>query len=155
MKNIPAKFYTRDLFTQKALDSSEQNGRLFRLYQTIAEAGDNAPAASQTVKQPVTLRSQPKSVTPENQEPVTPPQEPVTPENQEPAPQEPVTPETPEDTQGDGDKGGDAGEKLEFNNLGEAITYIASKYGVQVETENAARKLIEEKEGVKPVIHKG
>lgn len=138
MKNIPAKLYTNDPFTQKALDESDLNGRMFRLVQTVIEEGDKKPAA----KQP----------------PVNNPKPPVNTDTPEQAPEPPA--EQDDQPKDEGEKGGDTdgkqdNKKLEFANLGEAITYIAAKYGEQVETENAARKFIEEKEGVKPIIHKG
>lgn len=120
MKNIPAKFYTRDPFTQRALDSSDQLGRLYYHYQDIKEAED-APAVTPAVEAP---KEAPSNAAPQVENP------------------EEVSLETAGET------------PLEFGNLGEAITYIASKYGEQVETENAARKFIHEKEGIKVVIHK-
>ena len=73
--------------------------------------------------------------------------------------EEPTPGFPPDDAAGgdvsDGSGNGAGGEKLEFDNLAEAITYIASMWGEQVENESQARKFIEEKTGVKPVIHKG
>ena len=137
MKNIPAKFYTKDPFTQKALDSSDQNGRLYFLYQTIKEEEDVEKATVAAPESPAA------------------PETPV--ENQKTAsPKAPAATETPSENQAseEGQETADS-DKMEFENLGAAITYIATKYGEQVETESAARKFIFEKEGVKPVIHKG
>lgn len=135
MKNIPAKFYTRDPFTQRALDSSDQLGRLYYHYQDIKEAED-APAVTPAVEAP---KEAPSNAAPQVENPEEAPSN--------AAPQV----ENPEEVSLEA-----AGETpLEFGNLGEAITYIASKYGEQVETENAARKFIHEKEGIKVVIHKG
>ena len=75
---------------------------------------------------------------------------------QKPA-KEPEPEPAPEQTDGEGETGEQHGgdDKLEFENLAAAVTYIASKYNEQVETENQVRKFIEEKEGRKCLIHKG
>lgn len=142
MKNIPARLYTKDPFVQKALDESDQKGRMYRLVQEVPEEGDGKPepagnaagtaaVADGGVKAPVTQE------TLDEPEPGYPKAEVAEPSGEA------------EGTAADG------GEKLEFENLAEAITYIAATWGEQVETESQARKLIEEKTGVKPVIHKG
>lgn len=123
MKNLPAKFYCSDPFTQKALDESDQNGRLYILHQVIEEAGDS-------------LRENRKA------------QAPV----KEAVAEEPVFPPVME---GEGSENSGGEQRLEFDNLAEAITYIATTWGEQVENESQARKYIEEKTGIKPVIHKG
>ncbi len=64
-------------------------------------------------------------------------------------------PKGPADVEGEASVDGAGESKMEFDNLAEAITYIASTWGEQVENESQARKFIEEKTGVKPVIHKG
>ncbi len=159
MKNIPAKFYCRDPFTMKALDESDQNGRLFRLVQVIPEAGDNQPKKAAVTQQPT-------------QQPAPAPKPELKDEDlaniinktgemqqtQEPAPQPAPAPEpTPEqaDGEGEGSQDGGAADKAEFENLAAAITYIACKYNEQVESESQVRKFIEEKEGRKCLIHKG
>ncbi len=129
MKNIPAKLYCNDAFVQKALDESDQNGVLYRLKDTIPEEGDKTPAIAQ-VKNPVTDA---QTSGDSKQEPAT-----ETETHQEPA------------TEVDG-----ASDKLEFDNLGEAITYVAAHYQVQAETEAQVRKIIDEQEGRKCIIHKG
>lgn len=148
MKNIPAKYYTRDPFTQKALDSSDQLGRLYYVHQVIKEEGDDKP------KQPAAPAAGSTGTTatghapaPENPEP--PAQEPA-PEN--PSPEVPDNKDAGEGADADGNK---AAEKLEFENLAEAVNYIATKYGEQVESESQVRKFIEEKEGKKCLIHNG
>lgn len=157
MKNIPAKFYTRDPFTQKALDSSDQLGRLYYVHQVIKEEGDDKPKQA-AVQQPAAPAADAtgtvatgKAPAPENPEP--PAQEPV-PEN--PNPEVPENPDAGEGAEDAGDSDGSAtAEKLEFENLAEAVNYIATKYGEQVESESQVRKFIEEKEGKKCLIHKG
>ena len=152
MKNIPAKFYTRDPFTIKALDSSDQLGRLYYVHQVIKEEGDDKPKQP-AVYQPAAPAAGSTGTTatghapaPENPEPPA----------QEPAPENP-SPEIPDTLDaGEGDSDGSkAAEKLEFENLAEAVNYIATKYGEQVESESQVRKFIEEKEGKKCLIHKG
>lgn len=164
MKNIPAKFYTRDPFTQRALDSSDQLGRLYSVHQVIKEAGDEAAPATPAGKAAgttanagkkvtTTKKPSPTTVTPPAKEP-----EPA-PANPDPAPEAPATPAgeaagTTAEGTAEG-AGAQDGEKLEFESLAAAIVYVATKYGEQVETDAAVRKVIAEKEGVKVVIHKG
>lgn len=150
MKNIPAKYYTRDPFTQKALDSSDQLGRLYYVHQVIKEEGDDKPKQA-AVQQPAAPAADAtgtvatgKAPAPENPEPPA----------QEPAPENP-NPEVPENPDAGDSDGSATAEKLEFENLAEAVNYIATKYGEQVESESQVRKFIEEKEGKKCLIHKG
>lgn len=142
MKNIPARLYTKDPFVQKALDESDQRGRLYRFVQELSDGSDS-----------VTQTAAP-------QQPA--PQQPAVPEASVigiEAPQEEPTPGFPQnEAEAEADAGStdDAGaQKLEFDNPAEAITYIAANWGEQVENESQACKFIEEKTGVKPIIHKG
>ena len=152
MKNIPAKFYTRDPFTQKALDSSDQLGRLYYVHQVIKEEGDDKPKQA-AVQQPAAPAADATVQTPAPENPEPPAQEPA-PEN--PNPEVPENPDAGEGAEDAGDSDGSAtAEKLEFENLAEAVNYIATKYGEQVESESQVRKFIEEKEGKKCLIHKG
>lgn len=159
MKNIPAKFYCRDPFTMRALDESDQNGRLFRLLQVIEEEGDNKPKQPAAPKQPATtlpdFDSAQGTPAPKPEAPAQEPEQEPEPEP-EPAPA-PEPEQAPEQADGEGETGEQPGgdDKLEFENLAAAVTYIASKYNEQVETENQVRKFIEEKEGRKCLIHKG
>ncbi len=157
MKNIPAKFYCRDPFTMRALDESDQNGRLFRLLQVIEEEGDNKPKQPAAPKQP-DVKDEGLAEIINKMENTAQQQAPNPPDFDSaqgtPAPKpEPA----PEQTDGEGETGEQHGgdDKLEFENLAAAVTYIASKYNEQVETENQVRKFIEEKEGRKCLIHKG
>lgn len=144
MKGIPARLYTRDPFVQKALDESDQKGRMYRFVQELPEGNESkkeAAASQQPTRQPAT--EQPGADTPGTG---------AEPEN--PAADAAGTAAEPEpENPQDGWKTADHG--LEFDNLAEAITYIAATWGEQVESENQARKFIEEKTGMKPVIHKG
>ena len=138
MKGIPARLYTNDPFVQKALDESDQKGRMYRFVQELPEAGDIKPSklsAKRQVAKPSAAKTEGAAGSGNG-----------TPEVSD-AP-DPGFPEQPESD-------GDDGQRLEFENLAEAITYIAATWGEQVESESQARKLIEDKTGVKPVIHKG
>lgn len=134
MKGLPAKFYCSDPFTQKALDESDQKDRLYRLVQVIPEESDGKPAvasAPQVAEAPAAADDTTGgTATDPNPDPV------------------------PDAGEGDG-SGSAADEKLEFENLAEAVTYIAAHYGEQVESESQVRKFLEEKEGKKCIIHKG
>lgn len=143
MKNIPAKLFTRDPFVMKALDSSDQLGRLYIVYKIIEEEGDKAPEPAGE------SAGSARGTTVVGQEPAPAPDAPEPPA-QEP---EPVN-ANQEVSAGEGDGSGTGG-KLEFENLAEAVTYIATKYGEQVESDSQARRFIEEKEGRKAIIHKG
>lgn len=182
MKNIPAKFYTRDPFTQRALDSSDQLGRLYYLHQTIKEASDAqpapaAPAGAAEAPAVDTAGTGAAGTTGDAGKKAASTKKPDTTTVTTPSTPEAPAPETPAGngteapavdtagtgasgttgTQADGVSGGQEqpGDKLEFENLAAAITYVASKYGEQVETDSAVRKLIADREGVKVVIHKG
>lgn len=138
MKGIPARLYTKDPFVQKALDESDQKGRLYRFVQELPEGNDGkveAAVTQQPTRQPA-LEQQ----TGEPSDTM-----------EEPKPGYPA----PTDVEDGGSDEGAREQKLEFDNLAEAITYIAATWGEQVENENQARKFIEEKTGIKPVIHKG
>lgn len=158
MKGIPARLYTRDPFVQKALDESDQKGRMYRFVQELPEGNESkkeAAASQQPTRQPAT--EQPGADAPgTGAEPENPgadaPGTGAEPEN--PAADAAGTAAEPNSEEAqDGGKTADHG--LEFDNLAEAITYIAATWGEQVESESQARKFIEEKTGMKPVIHKG
>ena len=144
MKGIPARLYTNDPFVQKALDESEQKGRMYRFVQELPESNDGK--AETAVTQQRTQKHAPEKPAADAAGTAA-------------AVEEPTPGFPPDDAAGgdvsDGSGNGAGGEKLEFDNLAEAITYIASMWGEQVENERQARKFIEEKTGVKPVIHKG
>ena len=141
-KGIYARLHTNDKFVQRAVESSEMFGTMFKLVQTIPEPGDNA-AKSKKVKSakpvqptaPVTEQpAQPEA--PEN------PEEPAVPE----APAASEEPEAPENPEADG--------KMIFPSLADAIVYIANEYKISVTTENEARNVLKE-HGILPVIKRG
>lgn len=150
MKGIPARLYTKDPFVQKALDESDLKGRMYRFLQELPD-GDDGKTVAAVAQQPT------RQAAPED------PAANATGTVAEPKPGFPAFPDVDGDGDGAADGNGDGatdddgatGQKLEFDNLAEAITYIAATWGEQVENENQARKFIEEKTGVKPVIHKG
>lgn len=128
-KGIYARLYTNDLFKQMAIEQCEMNGKMWKLVEKVKEAGDVEP-----VKKPATNKPAPsKNPTTEPQKPADSTQD-VT---------EPGDQETPAD---EGTK--------DFANLAEAILFIASTFGQQVETEAQARKVLKDN-GIKAVIHKG
>ena len=135
MKGIHARLYTNDPFVQKALDESEQKGRMYRFVQELPEANDGKAEAVAVQVAPEKPAEKPADTV------------------EEPKPGFPLSSDGESGSSDDGDGAG--GQKFEFDNLAEAITYIATTWGEQVENENQARKFIEEKTGVKPVIHKG
>jgi hypothetical protein len=124
-KGIYARLYTNDKFVQRAVESSEMYGTMFKLVQTLAEPGDNEP-------KPV-KPAQPKA--------------PVAPAAPEAEPTTPATePTEPAEADADG--------KMTFANLAEAIVYIANQYQISVTTESEARNVLKE-HGILPVIKRG
>lgn len=169
MRGIPAKFYTNDRFTQRALDESDQYGRLFTLEKAVAEEGDVEPAgkAAGTVVQPASAtatKSQGTVVveTPLGSGSATPAGGQGNGDSADGGAAAELQPaengtEQPDETGGNEQGAGEreSADNLEFDNLGEAITYIAAHYGIQVETAYQARNVIREQAGVKAVIHNG
>ena len=134
-KGIYARLYTNDKFVQRAVESSEMYGTMFKLVQTVSEPGDKV------MKSKPAKLAQPTA--PVAEQPTT-PEPPATPETQEPAPTEP----DPEPTETDKDG------KMTFANLAEAIVYIANQYQISVTTESEARNVLKE-HGILPVIKRG
>ena len=130
-KGVYARLYTNDKFVQRAVESSEMYGRMFRLVEQLAEPGDEIEEKKAEKKAPQV------------------PQEPA------PAPEQPQTPETPQEPAPGGEGEQDPGEgKMTFANLAEAILYIANNFGVAVQNENEARNVLKE-HGILPVIKRG
>lgn len=143
MKGIHASLYTNDPFVQRALDESNQKGHMYRFVREVKEAGDEK---SEAAVQPPQQKKQPNPENPADTD--------IDPNPHFPATEPPVTTEPPV-SEGEDGKGADGATKYEFDNLAEAITFIAANWGEQVENANQARKFIEEKTGVKAVIHNG
>ena len=131
-KGIYARLYTNDKFVQRAVESSEKYGKMFRLVQTISEPGDGV------------VKPKPKPVQPA--QPVTEPTPPVEPVASPETPAEPTAPTEPAEQEADG--------KMTFANLAEAIVYIANNYQIAVTTESEARNVLKE-HGILPVIKRG
>lgn len=128
-KGIYARLVTNEPFRQKAIEQSDMYGKMWQLTETIKEPGDDE------VKKPAPKPVATKPATKKDAEPTP---EPV-PEAAEPTPAEPA----------DDGKG-----KMEFANLAEAVVYIATTYGQQVENASQARKVFADN-GIKAVIHNG
>jgi hypothetical protein len=130
-KGIYARLYTNDKFVQRAVESSEMYGTMFKLVQTLAEPGDNKPKPVKPAQPAAPVATQPAQ-----------PKAPVAPAAPE---AEPTTPAT-EPAEADG--------KMTFANLAEAIVYIANQYQISVTTESEARNVLKE-HGILPVIKRG
>ena len=141
--NIPAKCYTNDPFKQRAIENSEMfRNKEIVLERQVEEAGDRKAAVRTAVRRKPA--SKPAPVKPA-------PAKPVKPAHEIPADPEPE-PEPVKDAE---ESTGEAGpEKMEFDNLGEAILYIVQNYQVEVQTEKEAREVLKA-HGIKPVIKKG
>lgn len=129
------KLRTSDLFKMKAIEASE----LFKnkevvLVRSITESTD--------AKRQTAVQQRRKHLS-------KPAQKPAPATAASPAGQKPADEAAPQDTQTDGD-----GEKKVFDNLGDAIMFIAQNYQVSVQTESEARKVLKE-HGVKATIKKG
>lgn len=144
-KGILPSDYEKDPFKQRAIEASQmfKDGEI-TLERTIAEAKDN--------QQAVAVRTSRKAV----RKPMKPAAKPApapTPAVDTPEPVADLTPKVednidPEPT-GEGD-----GSDMTFNNLGEAILFIAQKFNVQVQTEKEAREILKQN-NINPHIKKG
>lgn len=135
--DIPAKCYTSDLFKQRAIENSQMyRNREIVLERTVEDESDRK-AARQAAR--AAARSK---------KPFWPDNTPQTPKVTEAPviPEPPVAPEPP--------KTDDGLKPMTFDNLGEAIQYIATTWQMAVQTENDARKILKE-HGIKPTIKKG
>ena len=151
MKGIHARLYTNDPFVQKALDESDQKGRLYRFIQELTEGGEQRPGADAPGVVARAGADAPGVVARAGADAAGVVAAGRAQGAGEPMPGFP----SPAAIEGENDGVGAGEQRMEFDNLAEAITYIATTWGEQVENENQARKYIEEKTGVKPVIHKG
>lgn len=132
----PAKCYTNNAFKQKAIESSKMfKDKEIVLERCVEEESDRKAAAKKVAMQQKKVQK-PAPAKPAPQKPA-PEQEPQEPEqNPEPA------------------KESDGLEKKTFDNLAEAIQFIATNYQVQVTTPNEARNFLKE-HGIKATIHQG
>lgn len=129
-KGILPTCYEKDLFRQRAIEASQLfKDREIVLKRTIAEAGYSKQAvAVQAKKVAVAPKTVAKKVAPK-------------PAVQHPA-QDPPLDE------------GDGTQAMEFQNLGEAIIYIAQNWQQQAKTEKEAREILKA-HGINPKIKKG
>lgn len=140
-KGIPPTLYEKDPFRQRAIEASQ----LFRdrdivLKRTIAEAGDGKQTAVQARKVAVAPKTAVKKAVlkPAGQRlpiPQTPPEAPDTPAQDPPLDE------------------GTGTQAMEFQNLGEAILYIAQHWQQQAKTEKEAREILKA-HGINPKIKK-
>lgn len=145
----PAKCYTRDPFKQKAIEASQ----LFKekeivLERSIPEAADSKIKVPErkvskhigAVVQPV---RQPEQVASEKQ---------VIPVQKAPEPEQ--APETEENAVTDNTAEDNGTSKMTFDNVGEAIQYVAEHYQIEARSEKEARDILKE-HGIVPTIKRG
>jgi hypothetical protein len=139
----PAKCYTNNLFKQKAIESSKMfKDKEIVLERQVEEESDRKAAANKPVLQQKRVQK-PAPAKPAPAKPAKPAPKPT------PKPETPEPPVDPEPA-----KDGDGLEKKTFDNLAEAIQFIANNYQVQVTTPNEARNFLKE-HGIKATIKQG
>lgn len=140
--DIPAKCYTNDKFKQMAIENSQMyKNKEIVLERQVEEESDRKAAANK----PVLQQKRVQKPAPAKPAPAKPAPKPEAPKKEEPAPE----PENQEPA-----KDGDGLEKKTFDNLAEAIQFIATNYQVQVTTPNEARNFLKE-HGIKATIKNG
>ena len=139
--NTPAKCYTNDVFKQKAIENSQMfKSKEIVLEREVEEKGDRKAATAKVVLQTKAKQPQPQKPAPVKPAPA-------------PEPAEPAN-TADEQEQADAAPAGDGMEKMTFDNLADAIQYIATNYQQQVQTPNEARNFLKEK-GIKATIKMG
>ena len=165
----PAKCYTRDPFKQKAIEASQMfKDKEIVLERAVAEASDNKPApkragldsrivpmkkvavsggenAGNDGKNAAEVQGDPKAEEPGGEAPGTGNVGENAAEVHDEAAE--VHDEAAE-VQGAGAK------KMTFDNVGEAILYVAQNFGVETRTEKEARDILKE-HGINPTIKRG
>lgn len=132
---IPAKCYTSDPFKQRAIENSQMfKDKDIVLERTVEEESDRKAAAAKAAA----VKSARKVAMGAGN-------------GQQPTKTEPV--KDPDPSPGNTGEG-DGGAAMTFDNLGEAIQYIAKTWQIQVQKESEARKVLKE-HGINPVIKKG
>ena len=123
----PAKCYTSDPFKQRAIEASQMfKDRDIVLERQVEDENDRKAAARKAAKEAAKKAATAQKVQPKP----------------EPA-------KDPEPAKVD-----DGLTAMSFDNLGDAIQYIAQQYQIAVQTESEARKVLKE-HGIKPTIKKG
>ena len=143
----PAKCYTNNPFKQKAIENSPMfKNKEIVLERQVEEASDRQAAAKKVALQKKKAAQKPA---PAKQAPKKPAPKPEPPKNEDPV----VEPENqgPEPTPA---KDADGLEKKTFDNLAEAIQFIATNYQVQVTTPNEAHAFLKE-HGIKATNKNG
>lgn len=148
-KGILPSDYEKDPFKQRAIEASQmfKDGEI-TLERTIAEAKDN--------QQTVAVRTSRKAVR-KPMQPAAKPAPAPTPAVASPKPAAKPEPPSFEESQGEANQepvGEGDGSDMTFNNLGEAILFIAQKFNVQVQTEKEAREILKQN-NINPHIKKG
>lgn len=166
-RNIPAKCYTRDTFKQRAIEASKMFADHEIVLERAIEEESDRVAAAKKVERKTTLRTDTQKRVGVRVMAVGKPQ------NMKEAagklaadatgtvagmPAEEtagVVAKPAEEPAGTGASGDDDGlEKKVFDNLADAILFIATNYQVQVQTPHEARSLLKEK-GIKATIKQG
>ena len=136
-REIPAKCYTRDPFKQRAIENSQMfKDKEIVLERAIEEESDRKKAPTQTAKS-----QDQQNAGPDARQSVG-------------AAGDTPTVEPGAATESPGAGTDDGIEKKVFDNLAEAIQFIAATYQVQVQTANEARNFLKEK-GIKATIKQG
>jgi len=139
---VPAKCYTNDPFKQRAIEASQMfKDKEIVLERTVEEEGDRKAAAAKSAKKVSMAAKTKQAAKPATAKPVT-AKSPEPPKDQEP-------PKDPESG-----NAGDGTAAMTFDNLGEAIQYIAKEWQIPVQTEREARQVLKD-HGINPTIKKG
>lgn len=158
----PAKCYTRDPFKQKAIEASQMfKDKEIVLERAVAEASDIKPAPKRAgldsrivpMKKVTVSGGENAGNVGENAAEVH-----EDPKTEEPGGEAPGTGNNGEnaaEVQGEADEVQGAGAtKMTFDNVGEAILYVAQNFGVETRTEKEARDILKE-HGIIPTIKRG
>lgn len=127
-KGIRARLFTNDQFKQMAIENCELNGRVWKLVETIQEPEDEA-AEQRAAAQDSGTR-------------------------QNPANTQALAGDDAKEPTGDDDSDAGKAAPMEFANLAEAILYVATNFGQQVESAAQARQVFKDN-GIKAIIHNG
>ena len=149
----PARFYTNDKFKQRAIESSKMFlDKDIVLERTVEEPGDKKAPAPTAVKRVRKSVMKPIAKPVEKKAPAPEPQKSTFDQAQgTPIPDQG---ENAPDQEPDGNKGGADNNEMTFENLGEAILFIAQKFQQQVTTDKEAREILKAN-GIIPHIKKG
>ena len=137
---IPAKCYTSDPFKQRAIENSQMfKDKDIVLERTVEEESDRKAAAAKAAKAAAVKSARKVAMVTGNGQ-------------QAPKTETAKAPETTKAPEPSAE--GDGSTAMTFDNLGEAIQYIAKTWQIQVQKESEARKVLKE-HGINPTIKKG